>query len=53
MDNLFERADDFVTAHQMRLITDVCMPKVSYSYVAIVDFIKGVSRELTRLAEKL
>jgi hypothetical protein len=53
MDNLFERADDFVTAHQIRLITSVFMPKVSYTYIAIVDFIKGGARELTGLAEKL
>jgi Na+/phosphate symporter len=53
MENVFERADDFVTAHQIRLITGVCMPKASYSYVAMVDLIKGVSKELTSFSEKL
>ncbi len=53
MENLFDRADSFVTAHQIRMITGVCMPKASYSYVAMVDLIKGVSRELTIFSEKL
>jgi Na+/phosphate symporter len=53
MENVFERADDFVTSHQIRLITGVCMPKASYSYVAMLDLIKGVSRELTSFSEKL
>jgi Na+/phosphate symporter len=53
MENVFESADDFVAAHQVRLITGVCMPKASYSYVAMVDLIKGVSRELTSFSEGL
>ncbi len=52
-ENVFERADDFVAAHQIRLITGVCMPKASYSYVAMIDLIKGVSRELTGFSERL
>ena len=53
MENLSERAGDYVASHQIRLITGVCMPKASYSYIAIVDLIKGVSRELTIFSEKL
>jgi Na+/phosphate symporter len=53
MENLSERAGDYVATHQIRLITGVCMPKASYSYIAIVDLIKGVSRELTIFSEKL
>jgi Na+/phosphate symporter len=53
MENLFKRADEYVTGHETRLITGVCMPKASYSYLAIVDSIKAVSRELTSFSEKL
>ena len=53
MENLFKRADEYVTGHETRLITGVCMPKASYSYLAIVDSIKAVSRELTSFYEKL
>ena len=53
MENLSKRAGDYVATHQTRLITGVCMPKASYSYIAIVDLIKGVSRELTTFSEKL
>ena len=53
MENLSRVADDYVATHQTRLITGVCMPKASYSYIAIVDLIKGVSRELTSFSEKL
>ncbi len=53
MEDLSERADDYAASHQMRLITGVCMPKASYSYIAIIDLIKGVSRELTIFSEKL
>ena len=53
MENLSDRAGDYVATHQTRLITGVCMPKASYSYIAIVDLIKGVSRELTTFSEKL
>jgi len=53
MENLFKRAEEYVTEHEIRLITGVCMPKASYSYIAIVDCIKGASRELTSFSEKL
>jgi Na+/phosphate symporter len=53
MESLLERADDFATAHQTRLIAGVCMPKASYLYVAIIDLIKGVSRGLTTFSGKL
>jgi Na+/phosphate symporter len=53
MESLFDRADDYATEHQVRLIAGVCMPKASYLYLAIVDCIKDVSRELASFAEKL
>ncbi len=53
MENLSERAADYVAAHEIRLITGVCMPKSSYSYIAIIDLIKGASRELTTFSEKI
>ena len=53
MESLFDRADDYVTEHQVRLIAGVCMPKASYLYLAIVDCIKDVSRELASFSEKL
>ncbi|OGP65639.1 MAG: hypothetical protein A2170_09800 [Deltaproteobacteria bacterium RBG_13_53_10] len=53
METLFKRADEYVTEHETRLITGVCMPKASYSYLAIVDSIKAVAREVTGFSEKL
>ena len=53
METLFDRADDYVTEHQVRLISGVCMPKASFLYLAIVDCIKDVSRELASFSEKL
>jgi Na+/phosphate symporter len=53
MENLFKKADEYVTGHETRLITGVCMPRASYSYLAIVDSIKAVSRELASFYEKL
>jgi Na+/phosphate symporter len=53
MERLFEGADEYAIGHETRLITGVCMPKASYLYLAIVDCIKGVSKELTIFSEKL
>jgi len=53
MENLFERAEDCIAEHETRMITCACMPKASYSYVAIIDSIKGLSRELKSFSEKL
>ena len=53
MEHLLEKAEDYVTAHEKRLIEGVCVPKASYSYVAIVDLIKRVSMELNNFSEKL
>jgi Na+/phosphate symporter len=53
MENLFERAEDCMAELETRMITCACMPKASYSYVAIIDSIKGLSRELNNFSEKL
>jgi len=53
MESLFKKADEYVTGHETRLITGLCMPKASYSYLAIVESMKTVSRELTSFSEKL
>ncbi len=53
MEHLLEKAEDYVTAHEKRLIEGVCVPKSSYAYVAIVDLIKRVSMELNNFSEKL
>ncbi len=53
MENLSERASDYAAMHETRLITGVCMPKASYSYIAMVDLIKRASRELTTFSDKL
>jgi len=53
MENLSERAAEYVATHQTRLIAGECMPRASYSYIAIVDLIKEMSRELTTFSEKL
>jgi len=52
-ENIYQKANEYSTMHETRLITGVCMPKASYSYIAIIDCIKGVSRELSSFAEKL
>jgi len=51
--NIYEKGNEYSTRHETRLITGVCMPKASYSYLAIVDCIKGVSREFSSFSEKL
>jgi len=53
MESLFERAEDCIAEHETRMITCACMPKASYSYVALIDSIKGLSRELNSFSEKL
>jgi len=53
MESLFKKADEYVTGHETRLITGLCMPKASYSYIAIVDSMKTASRELASFSEKL
>jgi Na+/phosphate symporter len=53
MESLFKKADEYVTGHETRLITGICMPKASYSYLAIVDSMKTVSGELASFSEKL
>ena len=53
MENVFGKVEDCVAEHEIRMVTCVCMPKESYSYVAIIDSIKGLSRELTNFSDKL
>jgi len=53
MENLIERAADYTASHEIRLITGVCVPKASYAYIAIIDLIRGVSRELAAFAQRL
>jgi len=53
MENLFEMAEDCIAEHETRMIMCACMPKASYSYVAIIDSIKGLSRELNNFSGKL
>ena len=53
MENVFEKGEDCFAEHETRMITCACIPRASYSYVAIIDSIKGLSRELTAFSEKL
>ncbi len=53
MENVFEKAGDCIAEHETRMIRCECIPKASYSYVAIIDYIKGLSRELNNFSEKL
>jgi len=53
MENVFEKAGDCIAEHETRMITCECIPIASYSYVAIIDYIKGLSRELNNFSEKL
>jgi len=53
MENLFERIEDCIAEHETRLIMCACVPKASYSYVAIIESIKVLSRELNNFSEKL
>ena len=53
MEKLFKTADLYATEHEVRLITGLCMAQASFLYLAIVDCIKRVSRELTNFTEEL
>ena len=53
MENLFERAENCIAEQAAGMIACACMPKASYSYVAIIDSIKGLSRELNNFSGKL
>jgi hypothetical protein len=53
MENLFERAEDCITELSAWMISSALMPKTSYSYVAIIDSIMRLSRELNKFSEKL
>ena len=53
MERLFKTAEQYATEHEVRLITGLCLPKASYLYLAIVDCIKRVSRELATFGEAL
>jgi Na+/phosphate symporter len=53
MEKLFKAAEQHATEHEVRLITGLCMAKASFLYLAIVDCIKRVSRELTNFTEEL
>ena len=53
IENIYKKANEYSTRHETRLITGVCMPKASYSYITIVDCIKGVAREFSSFSEKL
>lgn len=52
-ENISQKANEYSTMHETRLIGGVCMPKASYLYITILDCIKGMSRELSSFAEKL
>jgi Na+/phosphate symporter len=52
-ESICQKANEYNTMHETRLIAGVCMPKASYSYITITACIKGVSMELSNFAEKL
>ena len=53
MEKLFKTVEQYATEHEVRLITGLCMAQASFLYLAIVDCIKRVSRELTTFTEAL
>jgi Na+/phosphate symporter len=53
MEKLFKTAEHYATEHEVRLITGLCLAQASFLYLAIVDCIKRVSRELTNFTETL
>jgi len=53
MEKLFKTVEQYATEHEVRLITGLCMAQASFLYLAIVDCIKRVSRELTNFTEAL
>lgn len=53
MEKIFKTAEQYATEHEVRLITGLCMAQASFLYLAIVDCIKRVSRELTNFTEAL
>ncbi len=52
-ESLFERAEDFIAENATRMITSVCTPKASYAYVALINCIEELSRELNSFFGKL
>ncbi len=53
MENVFEKVEECIAENETRMIMCECIPQASYSYVAIIDSIKGLSRELNTFSEKL
>ena len=45
-------ATDFARAHEARLVEGVCMPRVSSTYLAMLDYLREVTRHARRAAAR-
>jgi Na+/phosphate symporter len=48
-----EMASDFARAHEERLIEGVCMPKASSTYLAMLDYLREITRHARRIASRV
>ncbi|HET7876418.1 MAG TPA: hypothetical protein VFN71_12940 [Methylomirabilota bacterium] len=48
-----ELASDFARAHEERLIEGVCMPKASSTYLAMLDYLREITRHARRIANRV
>jgi Na+/phosphate symporter len=48
-----DRASEFARAHEERLIEGVCMARASSAYLAILDYLREVTRHARRIASRM
>jgi len=48
-----DQASDFARAHEERLIEGVCMPKASSAYLAMLDYLREITRHARRIAARV
>ncbi len=48
-----EMASDFARAHEERLIEGVCMPKASSAYLAMLDYLREITRHARRIGARM
>jgi Na+/phosphate symporter len=48
-----DTASDFARAHEERLVEGVCMPKASSAYLAMLDYLREITRHARRIAARM
>ncbi len=48
-----DQASEFARAHEERLIEGVCMPKASSAYLAMLDYLREVTRHARRIGARV